>query len=217
MIVTLDGPAGVGKSTAARALANRLDFEFLDTGAMYRAVTLAALDQGIGVADEAALKGLLGHLRLGFRPGRTFVNGEDVSERIRTPQVTAAAGKLAECGVVRDFLVQMQRIMARGRSLVTEGRDQGTVVFPDAGCKFYLTADPPERARRRQRDLRARGIEVTLDEVLRDQEERDRRDAGRTLAPMKPAADAIVLDTTGLSLDEVVDLLEQEVRRRSDA
>jgi len=218
MIVTLDGPAGVGKSSVAKALAERLDFEFLDTGAMYRAVALAARDAAIDLTSEAALADLLGHIRLGFRPLQAFLNGKDVTQRIRDPQVTRTAGVIAQSPTVRAYLVKLQRLIAAGRDLVTEGRDQGTVAFPDARCKFFLTAEPRERAQRRLRDLAARGIEMTLDEILRDQEERDRRDAARAVGPMKPAKDAIHLDTTGMTIDEVVDFLEEEIsRRRSDA
>jgi cytidylate kinase len=216
MIVTLDGPAGVGKSSAARALAERLDYEFLDTGAMYRAVALAALQGGVDLCTEVALAELLPHLRLGFRPDRTLLNGEDVSARIREPQVTSAAHTIAQYATVRAFLVKLQRMIATGLDLVTEGRDQGTVVFPDAGCKFFLTADPRERAKRRLRELAAKGIEMSFDQLLRDQEDRDHRDATRAVGPMRQAEDAILLDTTGLTLDEVVDFMEQEVRRRDD-
>jgi cytidylate kinase len=218
MIVTLDGPAGVGKSSLAKALADRLDFEFLDTGAMYRTVALAARDALIDLTSEAALAELLGHIRVGFRPVQAFLNGQDVTERIRDPQVTRTAGIIAQSPAVRTYLVKIQRMMATGRDMVTEGRDQGTVVFPHAECKFYLTAEPKERARRRVRDLASRGIEMTVAEVLRDQEERDRRDASREVGPMKPAEDAILLDTTHMTMDEVACYLEEEInRRRGDA
>jgi CMP/dCMP kinase len=217
MIVTLDGPAGVGKSSVAKTLALRLDFEFLDTGAMYRTVALAARDAGIDLTSEPALADLLSHIRLGFRPVQAFLNGVDVTERIRDPAVTRTAGVIAQSPAVRAYLVKLQRLMAAGRNMVTEGRDQGTVVFPDAQCKFYLTAEPDERARRRVRDLASRGIEVTLAEVRSDQDERDRRDAARAVGPMKPAEDAILVDTTGMTLDQVADFLEEEIDRRRSA
>jgi CMP/dCMP kinase len=213
MIVTLDGPAGAGKSSAARELARRLGFEFLDTGAMYRAVTLAALRANLDRGDQRALADLLAGLKLEMPPGRVVLNGEDVTGPIRTAQVTAASGSIADSRVVRQHLVGLQRAIAAGRDMVTEGRDQGTIVFPDAACKFFLVADPVERAKRRQQEMARRGEVLPLDVILAAQEERDRRDAARDLAPMVPAADAILLDTTHLTLTEVVDRMETEVRR----
>lgn len=213
MIVTIDGPAGAGKSSAARALAQRLGFEYLDTGAMYRAVTLAALRTGLDLRDQQALARLLDGLTLELPPGRVVLNGEDVTGRIRTAEVTAASQPVADSPAVRRRLVEWQRAIAAGRDIICEGRDQGTIVFPAAGCKFFLVADPVERARRRQREMAARGEARDLEEVLRAQEARDRRDAARDLAPMVPAADAIQLDSTHLSLPEIVDRMEREVQR----
>jgi cytidylate kinase len=215
MIITIDGSAGAGKSSAARLLAHRLGFEFLDTGAMYRAVTLAVLRAGIDGRDEQALAALIADLHLEMPPGRVVLNGEDITGLIRTAEVTAASGAVADSPVVRRRLVEMQRQIASGRNLVCEGRDQGTVVFPQAACKFFLVADATERARRRQRDMDARGEPQSLEEVLRAQEIRDHRDAARDIAPMKPAADAILLDSTHRTLEEVVACMEQEVRRRT--
>src|SRR5437870_2513203 len=147
MIITIDGPAGAGKSSAARALAQRLGFEFLDTGAMYRAVTLAGLRAGADLANQDALRALLDNLQLEMTPGHIVVNGEDVTGAIRSPEVTAASGAVASSALVRQRLVDMQRRLAAGRNIVCEGRDQGTIVFPDAACKFFLSADPAERAR----------------------------------------------------------------------
>lgn len=213
MIITIDGPSGAGKSTAAKALAHRLGFAYLDTGAMYRAVTLLGLRAGFDLRDERALAHLLAGLRLEMPPGQVLVNGEDVTTAIRKPEVTAAIGPISTSPVVRRHLIQLQRTWAEGRDIVCEGRDQGTVVFPDAACKFFLVADETERARRRYREMLARGDCVTLEAVLQAQHERDQRDAARDLAPMKPAPDAILLDSTGLSQEEVVDRMEQEVRR----
>jgi cytidylate kinase len=213
MIITIDGPAGAGKSTAARALAKRLGFEYLDTGAMFRAVTLPGLRAGIDFDAPDAVAAVVAELRLEMPPGRVVLNGADVTDLIRTPEVSAAASRVATNPMVRAHLADLQRRLAAGRNLVCEGRDQGTVVFPDASCKFFLVADPAERARRRQRELAARGDAVTWEEVLRAQESRDQRDAARAVAPMVPAADAIRIDTTHLTLDEVVARLEQEVRR----
>jgi len=213
MIVTIDGPAGAGKSSVARGLALRLGFEYLDTGAMYRAVTLVGLRAGIDLRDEAALTTLIGGLRLEMPPGQVLVNGEDVTKAIRTSAVTAASAAVADSPVVRKQLGAWQRGIAAGRDMVCEGRDQGTVVFPDAARKFFLVADPAERARRRQRELAARGETVSWEEVLQAQQARDKRDAGRDLAPMVAAADALTLDTTHLSIDDVIARMEQEVRR----
>ena len=214
MIVTIDGPAGAGKSSAARALARRLGFEFLDTGAMYRAVTLAALRAGCNLRDEEALTRLVASLHLEVHGERVFLGGEDVTGAIRTLAVTAGTGAVADSPVVRRHLVQLQRAAGAGRDVVTEGRDQGTVVFPQAGCKFFLVADEAERARRRHREMLNRGETATLDEVLQAQQERDRRDRARDIAPMVPAEDAVILDTTGLLLAQVVERMEAEVRRR---
>ncbi len=214
MIVTIDGPAGAGKSSAARSLASRLGFEFLDTGAMYRAVALLAIRARIDLEDASALAGLVNKLHLEMPPGRVVANGEDVTASLRTAAITAATGPVADSPPVRRRLVEFQRTIADGRNMVCEGRDQGTVVFPMAECKFFLVADPVERARRRQRDMAARGEIVPLDDVLRAQQERDERDAHRDLAPMVPAADAVVVDSTFVSLVQLVDHLEEVVRRR---
>jgi CMP/dCMP kinase len=213
MIVTIDGPAGSGKSTTARALAGRLGFDFLDTGAMYRAVALAALRAGIDWNDPIGLARLLDGLRLEMPPGRVLLNGEDVTAAIRSPEATSGSSQVAVIPAVRRFLAGQQRAIAAGRNIVCEGRDQGTFVFPDAGRKFFFTADPMERARRRHRELTARGESVTLEAVYEAQLERDRRDAGRDLAPLRPADDAVIVDSTRLGPDEVLDLVEREVRR----
>jgi cytidylate kinase len=215
MIITIDGPAGAGKSTTARALAQRLGFEFLDTGAMYRAVTLAGLGAHSDLRDESALTQLLAGLRLEMLPsGRVLLNGEDVTEPIRSAEVSTATAAVADSAVVRRWLVGLQRTLAQGRDFVCDGRDQGTIVFPDAFCKFFLVADPVERARRRHRQMAARGEHVPLEQVLAAQQQRDQRDAARDIAPMVAAADAILLDSTQLNVDQAVDRMEQEVRAR---
>lgn len=214
MIVTIDGPAGAGKSTAARELARRLGFDHLDTGAMYRCVALAAMRNGVSSDDSAGLEKLLSEMQIRFQGERVFLNGEDVSTAIRAPEVTTLSRAVADHPKVRQHLSRLQRQIAQGRNIVTEGRDQGTIVFPEAECKFFLTADPAERARRRWLDLQAQGRTVDFNQVLKEQEERDTRDAARSIAPLRPAADAIVLDSTHLSLDEVVTRMEQLVRRR---
>jgi cytidylate kinase len=216
MIVTIDGPAGAGKSSAAKLLARRLGFEFLDTGAMYRAVTLAGLRAGCDLADPQAMEALLADMILEMPAGKVVLNGEDITGLIRTPEVTAASGAVASNPVVRKRLGEWQRTIAAGRNMICEGRDQGTIVFPHAEGKFFLQADPEERARRRHHELVARGEKITLEEVRQAQEFRDRRDAERQIAPMVPAADAICLDTTDLTLEQLVERMEAEVRPRID-
>ncbi len=212
MIVTIDGPAGAGKSSIARRLAERLGFQFLDTGAMYRAVALAALRAGLGDNDAERIAQLANELPIDMVHERTFLNGEDVSAAIRTSEVSAAVYLAADNVAVRRRLVDLQRQIAAGRNTVTEGRDQGTVAFPQAQCKIFLTASPAERARRRYQELAARGEPITLDEVLAQQAERDRRDAARPVGALLKAPDAAEVWTDGLSPEEVVDRLEALVR-----
>jgi cytidylate kinase len=214
MIVTIDGPAGAGKSSTARALAERLSFRFLDTGAMYRAVALAGLRAGIDLEDPAALAALARRLSIEYRDGRLWLDGEDVSEAIRTQEATAATHYAANNAAVRAHLVRLQQAAAGTDDLVTDGRDQGTVVFPQAECKIFLTASPEERARRRLREMEARGETATLDDVLNDQRFRDERDASREVGPLVPAQDAVIVCTDGMGQREVVDHLEMLVLAR---
>jgi CMP/dCMP kinase len=214
MIITIDGPAGAGKSTAARTLAKRLEFEFLDTGAMYRAVALAALRANASLRDDDTLGLLVRDLSLDMPPGKVLLNGTDVSADIRTQEVSTASSLVATSPAVRERLVHLQRALAEGRNIVCEGRDQGTVVFPDATCKFFLTAAAEERGRRRHRELEARGQAIDLVALVETIRRRDLQDATRTIGPLKVAPDAIVIDSTGLGIEEVVRRLETEVRRR---
>jgi cytidylate kinase len=212
MIVTLDGPAGAGKSTVARALAGRLGFRFLDTGAMYRTVALAGAFHAVDWSEPDALVELTRNAEIEFADNRVLLDGQDVTDAIRTSEVTAITHYAANNPGVRAILVEQQRALAGDDNLVTEGRDQGTVVFPHAECKIYLTASPRERALRRQRELLARGEEVPFDELLEQQNARDQSDASRSVGPLARPADAIELVTDGLSQDEVVDRLEAIVR-----
>jgi CMP/dCMP kinase len=214
MIVTIDGPAGAGKSSAARELARRLGFRFLDTGAMYRAVTLAAKQCGLDLADEDKLAELTRDIRVELDGEHVLLDGRDVTKAIRTFEITRSIQYAADNPAVREQLVNWQRDAAAGLDVVTEGRDQGTVVFPDAVCKIFLTADEDERAERRFRDLVARGEQVTFDEVLQAQHLRDERDRSRPVGALVKADDAIEVSTSGLSPAEVVARLEALVRSR---
>lgn len=211
MIVTIDGPAAAGKSTAARKLAERLGFEYLDTGAMYRAMALAMMRRDIE-PTEPNLQRLAELVRIDVAGVRVLLDGEDVTQEIRSPDVTRASRHTADSPAVRGRMVERQRQIAASRNVVTEGRDQGTVVFPDATLKVFLTAAPEERARRRYRELLARGIETTIERVLAEQQERDRCDAERPIGAMMPANGSVRLDSTALTLDAVVDQLEAHAR-----
>ncbi len=213
MVITIDGPAASGKGTAARALAARLGFDYLDTGAMYRAVAYAALQRGVACTDASAVRNLLPHIKLELIDGRWYLNGADVSSAIRSPQVSQGSSQVAVFPEVRAFLVDLQRRFAQGRNVVTEGRDQGTVVFPQAEVKFFLTATPEVRAERRWQELQQRGLAVGYDEVLRELLERDQRDSQRHDSPLRQPPDAIVIDSTDLTPQEVVERMEEVVRR----
>jgi cytidylate kinase len=207
MIVTIDGPAGAGKSTAARALAARLGWCYLDTGAMYRTVALVALERGMPLDDAAALADLAGELAIDFRAGRVLVGDRDVSAEIRTERITQATRPVADAPPVRAAMKQLQRRLAEGRDVVTEGRDQGSEVFPWAELKVFMTASADERARRRHREEATRGVATSLETVRAAQARRDEGDRVRPVGAMQPAADALILETDGLSAADVVDRL----------
>jgi len=212
MIVAIDGPAGAGKSSVSRLLAERLGYRFLDTGAMYRAIALAALRKGFTSENSAEIADLAHRSDIRIEPTAIFLDGEDVSAEIRTVEVSANVYLAADNPIVRAQLVELQQAFVGTHNTVTEGRDQGTVAFPQAPCKIFLTASPRERARRRCEELRQKGIEVTLDEILAQQNERDERDATRPVGRLLKAADAVELVTDGLTTDEVVNRLEEIVR-----
>jgi len=217
MIITIDGPAGTGKSSVALALAQRLGFDFLDTGAMYRAVALEALRRNANLEDARELAFVGRHCRINFEwdkhPPTVILNGESVGHLLRGGEVTRAASKVAVVASIREQLVaDQQRIGAEHGKLVTEGRDQGTVVFPSAPFKFYLDATPAERAHRRVAQLRARGEIVDHGEILNQIVARDHRDASRVVGPLAVAFDAIVIDTTVLTQEQVVNQMAQRVQ-----
>lgn len=213
MIITIDGPAGAGKSTVARLLAERLGFDYLDTGAMYRAVALAGLRAGVDWTRPEQLAQLAQKLDIVVHRGQTLLNGEDVSELIRRPEITVASRYAADNDAVRAHLITLQRRYAAGRNIVTEGRDQGSLVFPEAEVKIFLTASPEERARRRLREYELRGHEPpSFDEVLQEIVARDTRDASRPWGRLVKPPGAVELNTDGLSVSEVVDRLEAIVR-----
>jgi cytidylate kinase len=217
MIVTIDGPAASGKGTVARGLAARLGFAYLDTGAMYRAVALAAIRRGVACDDAVAVGRELSAIHIEMPPDRVLLNGEDVTEAIRAPEVSQGASKVAAVPAVRAFLVPQQRRIGLGRDIVSEGRDQGTVVFPDAPVKFYVTANICVRAERRYKELRERGVETTLDREVLELVERDKRDSERADGPLRQPPDAVVIDTSGRTVEGVLDEMEGVIRRWTSA
>ena len=216
IIVAIDGPAGAGKSTIARSVAERLGFLYIDTGAMYRAIALWALRTGTALDDMHRLEVLAvtSVLEL-IGPGRILLNGEDVSDAIREPSVSEAASKVAIVAGVRRTLVEKQQALGEKTSVVMEGRDIGTVVFPEAQVKFYLDANPRIRADRRALELSERGQKFSLEDLEREIEERDRRDRARAHSPLRQAEDAVYLDTSTLSPVEVEDEILRVVRART--
>lgn len=207
-VITIDGPAGSGKSTISRELARRLRLFYLDTGAMYRAVALAAERRGLGPTQGRRLGELCRGLDLNFagdaESPRLMLGREDVSQAIRSPRMDMLSSAVSAVREVRAAMVEQQRKIARGRPIVAEGRDMGTVVFPQAGHKFYLTASPEVRAERRYRERLERGENVSFKQLKDELGRRDRQDSGRSLAPLKPAEDAVTIDSTDLTADEVI-------------
>ena len=214
MIVTIDGPAGAGKSTVTRKLAQEIGFQYLDTGAMYRAVTWQAIQNGIDFNDEFALQQVATNLILVFDADRVIISGQDVSEAIRTPEITRQVVKVADAVAVRSQLVDLQRRIASSGNFVCEGRDQGTVAFPDAFCKVFLTASASSRAKRRSEQLLAAGHFVDFDQIVREQKTRDVQDQNREIGRLQKASDAIEVNTDQLTIDEVVTKLARIVRER---
>lgn len=218
VVVTIDGPAGAGKSTVARRLARALDYRLLDTGAIYRAVALAAERGGVAWTDGPGVAQVARDLDIEFAfegdVNHVTVAGEDVTAAIRTPEMSRGASTVSAHPEVRAALLDLQRRLGAGGGVVVEGRDTGTVVFPGAEAKFFLTASDEERAQRRQAELAAAGVEADFATTLRDMRERDQRDASRDVAPMRAADDAELVDTSGVGLDDVIARLQAAVARR---
>ena len=219
MIVAIDGPSGAGKSTLAKRIAKELRFTYLDTGAIYRALALKILRRGVDLDDTGALNAIVNDSDIDLRDRNSelqvFLDGEDVSAAIRTPEVSQMASKASAMAMVRRRLLDLQRALGGRDNVVAEGRDIGTVVFPDAQVKIYLDASIEERARRRCDELRAAGREVTLAETISEMEERDKRDSQRDIAPLRKADDAIALDSSGLTADGVAEKVLQIIKSES--
>jgi cytidylate kinase len=218
LIIAIDGPSGAGKSTITKLLADRLGYVHIDTGAMFRAVALAAQRAGIDVEEENALGGICRTLEIAFSRDdgccRVLLNGEDVSGAIRTPEISLLTSKVSAQKAVREFLLRRQREMGQRGGVVLEGRDIGTVVFPDADVKFFLTASAEERGKRRYLELKASGADVSLAETIAQVIQRDEQDEQREHAPLRKASDAVDVDSSGMSIEEVLTVMEEIVKER---
>jgi cytidylate kinase len=216
LLITIDGPAGAGKSTVSRRLAEELGYTYVDTGALYRAVALAAMAKGCAADDDTGLAEICARLTLRFENSlkgpRLYSNGDDITERIRTPEITMLASAVSARHVVREYLLDVQREMGKGGGAVFEGRDMGTVVFPDADVKFFLDADLDTRALRRFQESAAEESSTELSKVREAMKKRDANDSSRALAPLKPAGDAVRIDSSPLTIDEVVEAMLREIR-----
>ena len=219
--IAIDGPSGAGKSTAAKLLSKNLGFLYIDTGALYRTVGLYCLRAGVSdlrCGKQVAPKLEEIQIELKFIDGaqRVLLNGEDASDQIRTPEVSMAASDVSSIPCVREFLLELQRSIARENNVIMDGRDIGTVILPDAQVKFFLSASIEARARRRTKELKERGVDAAYDTVLAEMEERDKNDSSRAIAPLKAAEDAVLIDNSALSLEEAVALMERLIKERVD-
>jgi len=218
LIVAIDGPAGAGKSTVAKRLAKELGYTYMDTGAMYRAFAWRVMEQGMDLSDERELRRVLQETNIELveqygRPG-VLLNGVDVTDRIRTPELSQLASRVSTSKIVRERMVELQRAIGSQGGVVAEGRDIGTVVFPDAEVKIYLDASSQERARRRFEEFRGQGSQGTMEETVSEMEERDRRDKERDVAPLRKADDALVIDSTDSAVDRVVERIMREIKMK---
>lgn len=216
--IAIDGPAGAGKSTVAKGLAKKLGFIYVDTGALYRAIGVYTLSKGVNTKDADGVSALLGDIKieLKFVDGaqRVFLNDKDVSEAIRTPDASMAASNVSAIPSVRAFLLDLQRDIAKKNNCLMDGRDIGTVVLPDAQIKIFMTADVEERAMRRYKELQEKGINDSYDQVLKEMKERDFQDSNRPIAPLKPAEDSMIFDSTGYTLEQSIDELSALIGER---
>jgi len=213
LIIAVDGPAGSGKSSASRLLAERLSYRYIDTGAMYRAAAVAAYRSGVSVENDVALEQLMKDVVISFKSGRIHLDGEDVSRAIREPEIDGLSSAVSARAPIRKALIALQRRMAENGGVVMEGRDIGTVVLPDADIKFFITASAEVRGRRRYTERIERGETADLEEVIEAMKRRDERDAQRELSPLVPADDAQVLETSSLNLEEVVDRMMERAKK----
>lgn len=205
--ITVDGPAGSGKSSVGKRLAEKLKFTYIDTGAMYRAIALRAFELGISADDDEGLNELCGGVELKFDGDNLFMDGRDVTSDIRTPEMDALSSAFSSRAPVRKEMIALQRRMAADGGVVMEGRDIGTVVLPDADAKFFITASPEVRGQRRYKERIERGEDVDLDKIVSDMVKRDDNDSRRELSPLKPAEDATIIDTTDINIDEVITII----------
>ena len=202
--IAVDGPSGAGKSTIAKAVAKKLNIDYIDTGAMYRAVGYKMLQKGVALTDIEGLQAMLDDTEIDFSQGNIYLDGAIVNDYIRTPEISKQASDCSAIGIVRKKLVDLQQKMGESKSVIMDGRDIGTVVFPDAEFKFYVTASAEERARRRYEELIAKGQDVTFEQVLTDLNTRDHNDSTREITPLRKADDAIEVDTTDMGIEAVV-------------
>ena len=211
--IAIDGPAAAGKSTIAKAIAKEYHYVYIDTGAMYRAVGYKMLREQIAMHDLPAIEAMLQHTEIDFSNGKIYLDGEDISDRIRTEEISKQASDCSALGIVRAKLTEQQQKMGAKKSVIMDGRDIGTVVFPDAEFKFYITAAAEERAKRRFKELTEKGEDVTYEKVLADIKQRDHNDSTRAINPLRKAADAIELDTTEMGIQEVLEVIVKEMKR----